>query len=202
MNQSWGNQVIAKAMQYAQHQWYAQERNVLHGYDSNHILVDTPDITWTGDTLNCGWWKKDEINQGIPYCWGGATTIESFDQGIKEGKYAGNVPEDKSRRVSYDCVGVDCSGLLSICWDLPRKISTREIPLIAYPLHSVEELSKGDVFAKVGSHVMFFVEFTNHDQSKAMIIDATRSIGKVSKREVDVSELFAKGYQLYRKQIE
>ena len=40
-----------------------------------------------------------------------------------------NVPEDKSRDVSYDCVGVDCSGLLTVCWELPKKY-LRELFLI------------------------------------------------------------------------
>lgn len=56
-------------------------------------------------------------------------------------------------------VGVDCSGLLTRCWDLPKKIATRDIPNYADKLTSIDEIRQGDVFAKVGSHVMFFKYF-------------------------------------------
>lgn len=94
--------------------------------------------------------------------WINASTLEEFETGIQEGKYAGNVPEDKKRYGSYNTVGVDCSGLLTRCWDLPKKIATRDIP-------------------------------------EYIIIDATRSTGKVSQRKENVAELFGKGYQIYRK---
>lgn len=37
------------------------------------------------------------------------------------------------------------------------------------------------------------------DQKVAVIIDATRSTGKVSVRQESVEELFGKGYKIYRK---
>ena len=89
----------------------------------------------------------------MAYGWGLASTIEEFKKGISEGKYVGNVPEDKSRDVSYDCVGVDCSGLLTVCWELPKKISTRIIPDYANVIESIDEIQQGDVLAKIGSHV-------------------------------------------------
>lgn len=105
--------------------------------------------------MNCGWWKKNQKNIGVAYGWGLASTIEEFEKGISEGKYAGNVPEDKSRDVSYDCVGVDCSGLLTVCWELPKKISTRIIPNYANVIESIDEVQQGDVLAKVGSMLCF-----------------------------------------------
>ena len=70
------------------------------------------------------------MNVGVPYGWGNASTIEAFDEDVRAGKLAGNVPEDKKRPVSAYTVGVDCSGLLTVCWDLPKKIATRDIPQI------------------------------------------------------------------------
>lgn len=198
-NNSWGTEVIERALEYANHEWYATEKNVLHGLDSNNTLVDTPDVTWTGTELDCGWWKVNKTNIGMPYSWGSASTIEEFNKGILEGKYAGNVPEDKSRYGSYDCVGVDCSGLLTVCWALPKKISTRDIPDIAKKIEKVNEIRQGDIFAKIGSHVMFFVEFSNQDKNLVIIIDSTRSTGKVSRREVKFEELLNNGYEIYRK---
>ena len=62
-------------------------------------------------------------------------------------------------------------------------------------MENVTDIRQGDVFAKVGSHVMFFVAFKDAAMTEAIIIDATRSTGKVSKRTENVAELFAKGYR-------
>ncbi len=196
---AWGKTVIEKALAYANYEWNATEENVMHGIDESGRFVDTPDVTWKGETLDCGWWNVGEINVGIPYGWGNASTLEEFAAGIKEGKYAGNVPEDKSRYGSYHTVGVDCSGLLTICWELPKKIATRDIPQYAAVIENIEEIQQGDVFAKVGSHVMFFKEFADSEKEEVIIIDATRSTGKVSQRKVNVAELFSSGYEIYRK---
>lgn len=196
---TWGTEVIDIALTYANHEWYAAEKNVKHGFDSYNNLVDTPDVTWTGIELHCGWWKVNEVNKGIPYSWGGASTIDEYDRGLLEGKYAGNVPEDKSRRGSYDCVGIDCSGLLTVCWKLSNRVSTRDIPNIAKRIETLENIRKGDILAKIGSHVMLFVEFSGDAQDTAIIIDSTRSTGKVSMREVNIGTLFRNGYGMYRK---
>jgi len=199
MDNSWGETVVKKALQYANHVWIASEQNVLHGVDPDGRRVDTPDVTWQGEHLDCGWWKIGEVNTGIPYGWGRASTIEEFDAGIKAGKFAGNVPEDKKLPVSYHTVGVDCSGLLTVCWGVPKRIATRDIPQYADVVECLTDIRQGDIFAKVGSHTMFFIEFTDADMKVALIVDATRSTGKVSVRKVDVAELFNNGYHIYRK---
>ena len=198
-NSIWGEQVIEKALEYANYEWTATEANVLHGIDSDGRFVDTPDVTWRGEVLDCGWWKVNEKNVGIPYGWGNASTLEEFEQGIKNGKFAGNVPEDKKRYGSHNTVGVDCSGLLTVCWELPKKIATRDIPEYATIIKNIDDIKQGDVFAKPGSHVMFFKEFVNAEKTEVIIIDATRSTGKVSVRIENVAQLFEKGYQIYRK---
>lgn len=195
----WGKQVIEKALAYANYKWTATKANVLHGIDSDGRFVDTPDVTWHGETLDCGWWKVNEVNVGIPYGWGNASTLEEFEQGIKNGKFAGNVPEDKKRYGSHNTVGVDCSGLLTICWGLPKKIATRDIPEYATVIDGLDDIQQGDVFAKPGSHVMFFKEFANKEKTEVIIIDATRSTGKVSQRIENKAQIFENGYQIYRK---
>lgn len=197
-NSNWGRQVIEKALEYANFEWIPTEVNVLHGVDEAGRFVDTPDVTWKGEELDCGWWQVGQVNIGIPYGWGNASTLEEFAAGLKEEKYAGNVPEDKSRYGSHNTVGVDCSGLLTRCWDLPKKIATRDIPLYAEVIE-LNEICQGDVFAKVGSHVMFFKEFADEAKEDVVIIDATRSTGKVSQRVLKVEELLTNGYLVYRK---
>ena len=198
-NHAWGKQVIEKALEYANYKWIASEANVLHGTDADGRFVDTPDVTWRGEVLDCGWWKVNEKNVGIPYGWGNASTLEEFEQGIKNGKFAGNVPEDKKRYGSHNAVGVDCSGLLTVCWELPKKIATRDIPEYATIIENLDDIKQGDIFAKIGSHVMFFKEFVNAEKTEVIIIDATRSTGKVSVRTENVAQLFESGYQIYRK---
>ena len=195
----WGRDVISRAMEYASFRWYPSERHILHGTDPAGRFVDTPDTTWTGETLQCGWWLPDQWNTGIPYGWGNGSTLEAFAEGLQQGKFAGNVPEDKSRYGSHYTVGVDCSGLLTVLWQLPKKIATRDIPLFADELEDLSRIRQGDVFAKVGSHVMFFDAFDTSDMTRAFIIDSTRSTGKVSRREVDLPALFAGGYRIFRK---
>lgn len=82
---------------------------------------------------------------------------------------------------------------------LPKKIATRDIPEYATIVEDVNEIRQGDVFAKIGSHVMFFKEFADSKKSEVVIIDATRSTGKVMQRTVNVTELFDGGYEIYRK---
>ena len=86
-----------------------------------------------------------------------------------------------------------------MCWELPKKISTRIIPDYANVIESIDEIQQGDVLAKVGSHVMFFKEFVDDEKKEIIIIDATRSTGKVSVRKENVVKLFCKGYKIYRK---
>lgn len=197
--EEFGRNVIETATAYANYQWIPSEMNCFHGIDEEGRYVDTPDVTWRGEMLDCGWWKVGEVNVGVPYGWGNASTLKAFEEGLYEGKYAGNVPEDKSRYGSHNTVGVDCSGLLTICWGLPKKIATRDIPQYADELGSLDEIQQGDVFAKVGSHVMLFKEFADEEKEEVVIIDATRSTGKVSERKVYVAELLRDGYRLFRK---
>ncbi|MHB1485764.1 MAG: hypothetical protein ACYCYI_14065 [Saccharofermentanales bacterium] len=198
VNNIFERNVIEKALLYANHEWYATEKNVMHGIDANGRFVDTPDSTWHGEVLDCGWWKVNQMNVGVPYGWGNASTLEEFDKGIKEGKYAGNIPEDKSRSGSFYSVGVDCSGLLTVCWNLPNKIAARDIPDFA-KIIEIEEIEQGDVFA-IKSHVMLFKEFLDKEKTKVKIIDSIRSTGKVSQRNILVEDLFYQGYKIYRKQ--
>lgn len=198
---TWGQQVVETALLYANHEWTATDRNVLHGFDPDGVPVDTPDVTWKGEVLQCGWWKVGKVNKGVAYGWGNASTIEEFDAGLTEGKLAGNVPEDKSRIGSKHSVGVDCSGLLTRCWNLPKKIATRDILNYADKI-SIEEIRQGDVFAKIGSHVVFFITFLDEEKKHVRIVDFTRSTGKVSVREMAVEVLFENGYEVYRKNYE
>ncbi len=73
------------------------------------------------------------------------------------------------------------------------------IPDIAVPLEVMELLLPGDVLLLPGNHVMIFLDFTDATKTKALIIDATRSTGKVSIRTIEILDLLSKGYAAYRR---
>lgn len=124
-NDDWRNKVVNTAKDFANVIWNPTKKNILHGYDEDGILVNTPDVNYIGEKYKCGWWKPNETNQGVAYNWGGCCTVEAFKIAIIEGRYAGNVPESRDNKTSWQCTGVDCSGLITICWGIEKKQSTR-----------------------------------------------------------------------------
>lgn len=195
----WRNNVVSCALAYANHIWTPTNQNIYHGYDTDGIFVNTPDFDYISSKFNCGWWLIDQVNKGIPYNWGGCSTIDEFNSGIAVGKMAGNVPDTRDNGASKYCVGVDCSGLVTICWGLTKKMSTKSIPKIASPLDSMDLLLPGDVILLPGSHVMIFIDFADDKKTCAWIVDASRNTGRVLLRTVILSDLINIGYNGFRK---
>ena len=198
LDDQWRTDVVECALQYANYIWIPSEKNRYHGYDQDGVLVNTPDDTYVSGRYQCGWWKINQENQGLPYHWGGASSIEEFALGLAEGKFAGNVPDSRDNGCSKYAIGLDCSGLVAICWKLQKKLSTKALPTITTKLESVNELLPGDILLKPGSHVMIFLSFTDDLCQYAQIVDATRSTGKVSKRTISIMEYLGLGYEGYR----
>ncbi len=162
--------------EYVHHSWTGGPENAFHGVDDFSNQIDTP------DDLNMpehGWSMTAAENTGVPYKWGGFSTLQQFDQGIADGKLAGHIPTRGKSTTSSDAVGVDCSGLVSRCWRLNGKRSTRSLPKICVPLESYDQLQPGDALNVVNRHVMLFVEFENSDKSQLKVIEATAGKGKV-----------------------
>lgn len=201
-NDFWRENVVSCALSYANHIWKPTIKNLFHGYDTDGILINTPDSNYVSTKYDCGWWTIEQFNKGIPYNWGGSTTIEEFDIGITDGKFAGNVPDFRDNGVSKYCIGVDCSGLVTICWRLPKRVYTRSITNIASPLDSTDLLLPGDIILLPGSHVMIFINFLDNEKTRAQIIDSSRSTGRVLLRTENLSDLTKRGYNGYRKNIE
>ena len=78
-----------------------------------------------------------------------------FDQGISEGKYAGDIKGIEGNNVA---VGVDCAGFVSCCWQLSYDHTTRMLYSISQPI-KFEDLEEGDILDHYGYHVMLFKEF-------------------------------------------
>ncbi len=179
------------------------QANILHGRDSDGILVNTPDSSWRPGTLEAGYWQPGVPAVGIPYQWGGFSTPDDFDLGIAKGLAAGDVFTEEKRRlldagVSRRAVGVDCSGFISRCWGLRAHYSTRDLPQISRPI-GWHELLPGDILNRTNDHVLLFA--TWYDPGKdwflayqAATVDGQRVVCTL----LETSRVRAAGYQPLR----
>ncbi len=162
---------MATAERYRTFEWRASERNRLHGNDADGVPVDTPDDSFRDDG-----WVLGEGNVGMPYRWGGFDTPESFLAGIAEGRPAGQIPANNGQGAppaSRRAVGIDCSGFVSRCWNLPVKRSTRTFAPLVYELSSFEDLLPGDLINNHDGHAVLFENFPDDDHSHVTVIEST-----------------------------
>ncbi len=132
---------------YVQLLWYCSPANLTNGIimDPYGYLVQTPE------------WIQIGLNQRVPYKWGGFEDLEQYVYGISIGKYAGDKYTNKPGGTP-SAVGVDCSGFVSRCWNLPLHYSTRMMDdslTVAYT--SWLDAEPGDAVHKVG-HVRLLVQ--------------------------------------------
>jgi hypothetical protein len=164
---------VAIAKSYLTHSWSPTKANVRHGNDTRGIRVDTPDIAFQpSDNDIPGWWTPGQTAVGVPYQWGGFSTLTEFDEGVKKGRAAGDVYTSAKRAalddaVSKEAVGIDCSGYISRCWKLPRSYSTRELPSLCQSI-AWNELKPGDILNTNNAHCLLFAGW--QDASKREII--------------------------------
>ena len=124
---------MAIAQDLATHPWRPFAGNILHGKDKAGILVNTPDAGHEPQLPRKGWWIPGQVNEGIPYKWGGFDGPASFDAAVANGHAAGDVSSPAKRRadnsgVSAHAAGVDCSGFVSRCLKLPVRARYRKLP--------------------------------------------------------------------------
>jgi len=127
--------------------WTASSANLTDG------VINDP----AGNAIQTPTWIQLGQNQRMAYQWGGFSTIDGYLSGLANGKYAGDM---ETTDVSSYAVGVDCSGFVSRCWNMPQHYSTWMMsnthPLITQPLESWYDLRPGDAIHKVG-HVRLAV---------------------------------------------
>jgi hypothetical protein len=177
------SEAMAIAEQYASHEWMAGSQNIFRGRDGDGISVRTPA------------WTVGQVNRGIAYQWDGFVSIAEFDAGLTAGKFAGDVDTNKPDASRY-AVGVDCSGLVSRCWKVPVKHSTRSLPGICVRLPDAAELRPGDILDYFDAHVVLFKEFTDPGRSKIRCYEARG--GKVTLAEYDLAAMLREGFKPYR----
>ena len=196
--------VMATAIRYASHPWTGTPANVKHGMDAAGIQVDTPDISYQKSGAVPGYWVPGRVNYGIPYQWGGFSSPDEFDQGIAAGKAAGDVYTDTKRALLHDgvsagAVGIDCSGFVSRCWNLPRAFSTRELAGLCDEMPSWDALQSGDALNVYNAHVLLFSGWVGTDRkSLAAYETGGPPDWKVIRHVIDVGFLKRKGYRPLR----
>lgn len=196
--------VVATADRYVRHVWKPNERNAFHGVDPTGVRVDTPDAGFQPKDARPGWWQPGKSNVGVPYMWGGFDTPESFDAALRAGKYAGDIYTEEKRRLLDDAVskhaaGIDCSGLISRCWQLPRSYSTRELTALCDPVTGFAQLKPGDIFNLHNAHVLMFAGWTDARRERLSAYEAgSPPTWKVLINTMPLRFLLDQGYTAWR----
>ena len=197
-------EAIATAQRYLLHAWRAESRNAFHGRDPEGVRIDTPDASFSPKGVRPGWWRTNAKNVGLPYMWGGFDTLESFDAGLRAGKWAGDIYTLEKRRlldraVSKHAVGIDCSGLISRCWKLPRSYSTRELAALCEPLPDFTQLQPGDIFNLHNAHVLLFAGWEDAKKTRLSAYECgSPPTWKVLRNTMPLKFLTDKGYTAWR----
>ena len=195
---------IATAEAYRTFQWTPTAANILHGADADGIRVDTPDASYKPKRGLSGWWKPGVLITSMPYKWGGFDTPESFLAGLAEGKAAGDVATPEKRKlldaaVSKHTVGIDCSGFISRCWNLPRAWSTRTITELCDPVQNLRDLKPGDILNTYNSHVFLFKKWIKDDRSRMLVYTTgTKPIWGVQVGPVFTRQMVPLGFTAWR----
>lgn len=90
----------------------------------------------------------------IPYCWGGFDGTSAFSLKLSQGYNVGNA----SSTYVPDTCGLDCSGFVSICWELSERFYTGSISNYATAIN-VSSMLSGDALNIVSenlTHVALF----------------------------------------------
>jgi hypothetical protein len=193
------------AQDLATHSWRPFARNILHGKDAAGILVNTPDIGHDPQLPRKGWWVPGEVNQGIPYKWGGFDNPASFDAAVANGDAAGDVSSPEKRRadnsaVSAHAAGLDCSGFVSRCLKLPTVHDTGQLPKVCDLLTDASDLRPGDLLNIPRRHVILCGGWSNPEKTWIYYYETGGSpdYWKPGLKQAPLDALLALGYKPLR----
>lgn len=198
------SEVIAMADGYVHFKWKPTAANAFHGRDAAGVMIETPDTSFSRPGTRPGWWVAGELNEGMPYQWGGFSSFADFQKQLKAGRYAGDVYTAEKRRlgdaaVSKQAIGIDCSGLVSRCWQLERPYSTKELPALCTTLASYDDLKPGDILNAPEKHVLIFRGFADEQKQRLLAYEAgSPPSWKVLLNSIPKSLLTEQGFQPLR----
>ena len=116
--------------------------------------------TWVCTSSNKTAWCKSSYSsdygpgtyKGVAYDWGGFDSLTQYDDKLAQGYGAGS----HSWHGVLSCTtGVDCSGYVSRCWELPTKYGTATIQQVSHKI-SKNDLLPGDAWNKPSSHIVLW----------------------------------------------
>ena len=141
-----------------------------------------------GNVNTPSWVTVGPHTVGMPYCWGGFSSLSSFTSSLLNGKAAG----DNDCTTNGDCcescaLGVDCSGFVSHAWGLSTKYSTTTLPNISTAYSSASQVKQGDIFNLAGSHTRLVD--TNYANGSFLLMESSAVDWKVSYRSYTTSQL-------------
>jgi hypothetical protein len=200
------DRIIEIAEGFLNHEWNPTEDNIFHGTYQGR-KVDTPDRDTYTDWPDTHGWKANQTNYGLPYQWGGFSSIsgynlsnpQDFDEqytgsGSYEGRiyFAGDINSEDYCK--WTC-GLDCSGFVSRCWNLPIKHATYTLTEIVSPI-SFEELKKGDILNIPRYHVILFKEFVNEDKTMIRTIECGGPAPNVNEHIYKITSIDDEGFSV------
>ena len=198
-------EALAIAHELATHEWRPFSKNILHGKDHAGVLVHTPDAGFQEQPGRPGWWLPGEVNNGIPYKWGGFDGPTLFDTSIANGHAAGDVSSPAKRRadnaaVSAQAAGVDCSGFVSRCLKLPTVHDTAQLPSVCFVLSSAGDLRPGDLLNIPHRHVILCAGWASDDHTWIYFYETggPPEYWKPGLKQAPLDALIALGYQPLR----
>ena len=197
-------EAVAIAESYRMFAWTPTTQNIFHGKDRDGVRVDTPDATFRRPGSRPGWWAPGGRNIGVPYQWGGFSSLAEFADGIRAGRPAGDIyTADKRARlegaVSREAVGIDCSGLISRCWKLDHAYSTRTLPKLCVELTSYEDLKPADIFNSDNNHVLLFAGWKDPAHARLFAYEAgSPPSWKVLLDDMPTELVRGRGYRAFR----
>ena len=146
------SQALANAKTFNDHVWTATLKNI----------TTTTCTDWCGNakTIDAPDWVVEGQNTRFPYCWGGFSSVDAFDQGLLADKKAGDIQtkyDSGASACGSSCaVGVDCSGFVSRCWTCGQHYGTSQMSTVTTAIQK-SELKPADALNNPSSHIRLFV---------------------------------------------
>lgn len=180
-------EIISNAYAYYNHVWTASSSNIKR-------------ISCGGKIVQNPSWVTVGKNYSFPYCWGGNSSVSSFDYYLTKNRCAGDKKTGYSFGAEPLCTtGVDCSGFVSRVFGLSSHYGTSNMYKVTSEYSSINNLKKGDILLKRG-HVMLFESFASN--GKINVMEAVGSSGNYKLRRYAHTRTYCSAYKpCYYKEV-
>lgn len=124
---------------------------------------------------------QDWVNKAVPYSPNGRTSPYGWWSDTETG--------GRYRQ--------DCSGLVSMAWQLPDSLTTNSLPDVSTRI-SIDSLQPGDALNNITTHTVLFTGWADSSHYTANIIEEWGRSGPTRARTMDRSEMSSRGFLAYR----